>query len=324
MTMSSLIAWTRYSLIVKDQKAANWAIVTMLCPAAMWLPFIEQFYYWLANICIIYGIYCLFLWFDDFDDIEVSYFEQKLLVIDTCGNIQAICLKAFGKSDVGWLYWSSGMMRNIQSLAMFWYCYAICVVLVSKMCSYLQAKRNWKFPHTMGYLWLHWATELSCVGWTRLQYRCLDWSITRLRYTPFAKLVIFMEGGGMIELLACWHTTWPYSLAQQSFKQSMYFQANFCQENNKYITIEPVFIWLSNWPSRNSWKVCALTSPCSQVQYQLKVPILAMWSCLEICSILQCWWTVQDFHERSALAPWRKSLADCCWEHLPSMGQWQL
>ena len=43
---------------------------------------------------------CLFLQLDDFVDTELSYFEQKLLVFDSCGNIQALCLKCvFQKVD---------------------------------------------------------------------------------------------------------------------------------------------------------------------------------------------------------------------------------
>ena len=41
---------------------------------------------------------------DDFVDIELLQFEQKLFVFDSCGNIQALCLKPFGKSDAGWIH----------------------------------------------------------------------------------------------------------------------------------------------------------------------------------------------------------------------------
>ena len=45
---------------------------------------------------------CFFLWFDALVDIELPHFEQKIFVFDSCGNIQALCLKVSGKSDAGW------------------------------------------------------------------------------------------------------------------------------------------------------------------------------------------------------------------------------
>jgi hypothetical protein len=47
---------------------------------------------------------CLFLWFDDFVEIELSYFEQRYLFMNSCGNIQALCLKVSGSSDAGWTH----------------------------------------------------------------------------------------------------------------------------------------------------------------------------------------------------------------------------
>ena len=58
----------------------------------------------LQKIVVVIGSICLFLWFDDFVDIELSHFEQNLFVFDSCGNIQALCLKPFGKSDAGWIH----------------------------------------------------------------------------------------------------------------------------------------------------------------------------------------------------------------------------
>ena len=44
------------------------------------------------------------LHFDDFVDIELPNAEQKLFVFDSCGNIGALCLKVYGKTDAGWTY----------------------------------------------------------------------------------------------------------------------------------------------------------------------------------------------------------------------------
>ena len=48
--------------------------------------------------------------------------------------------------------YSSGMMKNVQSFVLFLYCYAMCIVLVSKVDSCFQAKRNSNLPHTIEYL----------------------------------------------------------------------------------------------------------------------------------------------------------------------------
>ena len=37
-------------------------------------------------------------WFDNFD-IDLPQFEPNSFTFDGCGNIQALCLKDFGKSD---------------------------------------------------------------------------------------------------------------------------------------------------------------------------------------------------------------------------------
>ena len=58
----------------------------------------------LQTFVIVMASICLFLRFDDFVDIELSHFEQKLFVFDSCGNIQALCLRLYGKSDAGWTH----------------------------------------------------------------------------------------------------------------------------------------------------------------------------------------------------------------------------
>ena len=58
----------------------------------------------LQTFVIIMVSICLFLQFDDFLDIELSHFEQKLFVFDSCGNIKALCLRTYGKSDAGWTH----------------------------------------------------------------------------------------------------------------------------------------------------------------------------------------------------------------------------
>ena len=58
----------------------------------------------LQTFVIVMVSICLFLWFDDFVDIELSHFEQKIFVFDSCGNIQALCLRLYGKSDAGWTH----------------------------------------------------------------------------------------------------------------------------------------------------------------------------------------------------------------------------
>ena len=61
---------------------------------------------------------CLFLQFDDFVDIELSHFEQKLFVFDSCGNIKALCLKVLvNLLQDGHIYFS-GMMKSVQSSAL--------------------------------------------------------------------------------------------------------------------------------------------------------------------------------------------------------------
>jgi hypothetical protein len=41
----------------------------------------------LQTFVIVMVSICLFIWFDDFVDIELCHFEQKLFVFDSCGNI---------------------------------------------------------------------------------------------------------------------------------------------------------------------------------------------------------------------------------------------
>ena len=96
--------------------------------------------------------------------------------------------------------YSSGMMKNVQSFVLFLYCYAMSIVQVSKVGSCFQGKRSSNLPQTIEYLWLNWVIVLSWVEWTRLQSRCLDWSITRLECTLFAVLDICLEGGGVEQL----------------------------------------------------------------------------------------------------------------------------
>ena len=58
----------------------------------------------LQTFTIIVVSISLFLRFDDFVDIEISHFEPKLFVFDDMGNIRALCLKVFGKSDSTWTH----------------------------------------------------------------------------------------------------------------------------------------------------------------------------------------------------------------------------
>lgn len=58
----------------------------------------------LQTFTIIQVSICLFLRFDDFVDIELDHFEAKHFVFDDAGNIRALCLKVFGKSDENWVH----------------------------------------------------------------------------------------------------------------------------------------------------------------------------------------------------------------------------
>ena len=58
----------------------------------------------LQTFVIVMVSICLFLQFDHFVDIELSHFEQKLFVFDSYGNIQALCMRVYGKSDAGWTH----------------------------------------------------------------------------------------------------------------------------------------------------------------------------------------------------------------------------
>ena len=95
---------------------------------------------------------CLFSQFDDFVDIELSHFEQKLFVFDSYGNIQALCIRVYGKSDAGWTHLFLWNDEECPEFVLFLYCYALRIVQVSKVGSYFKAKRNSNLPQTMEYL----------------------------------------------------------------------------------------------------------------------------------------------------------------------------
>ena len=138
-------------------------------------------------------LFYLLLWLDDF---IVNWAISLCLWL--LWEIQNLCLKYFSIFMQDGDIYSSEMTKNDQSLVLFLWCFAMCILLVSKVASNFQSKWNSTLHPTMDILWLNWVTVLPWVEWITLESRCMVEMYTFYRTGYLFELL----HGGAIELKA--------------------------------------------------------------------------------------------------------------------------